>query len=96
MLQVVLEPLPGLMLLALGTVAVATRMLDAVLPPTAGARIEAVALVSASALLAGADDGAVSEGQLGGALQVLGRKRSEELTERGHGRSLGIRAWRRV
>jgi hypothetical protein len=96
LLQVVLEPLPGLMLLALGTVAVATRMLDAVLLPTAGARIEAVAIVSASALLDGADDRAVSEGQMGVALQVLGRKRSEDLTERGHGRSPCIRALRRV
>ena len=96
LLQVVLEPLPGLMLLALGTVAVATRMLDAVLLPTAGARIEAVAIVSASALLDGADDRAVSEGQMGVALQVLGRKRSADLTERGHGRSPCIRALRRV
>ena len=96
LLQVVLEPLPGLMLLALGTVAVATRMLDAVLLPTAGARREAVAIVSASALLDGADDRAVSEGQMGVALQVLGRKRRADLTERGHGRSPCIRALRRV
>ena len=33
--QVVLEPLLGFMLLTLGTVAVATGMIDAVLPPTA-------------------------------------------------------------
>ena len=33
--QVVLEPLLGFMLLTLGTVAVATGMMDAVLPPTA-------------------------------------------------------------
>ena len=36
LLQVVVEPLPGLMLLALGTVAIATRMLDAVVPPQLG------------------------------------------------------------
>src|SRR5439155_12155914 len=41
--QVVCEPLLGLMLLALGTVAVATGMLDAVGPTTAWARREAVA-----------------------------------------------------
>ena len=96
LLQVVLEPLPGLMLLALGTVAVATSMLDAVVPPTAGARIEAVAIVSASALWEGADDHAVCEGQMRVARQVLGRKRSEDLTESGHGRSPCIRALRRV
>ena len=33
--QVVLEPLLGCMLLTLGTVAVATGMMDAVVPPTA-------------------------------------------------------------
>ena len=38
--QVVLEPLLGLMLLTLGTVAVATGMIDAVVPPTAWALVE--------------------------------------------------------
>ena len=95
-LQVVVEPLSGLLLVALGTVAVATRMLDAVVPPTAGARREAVAIVSASARLDGADDRTVCEGQMGGARQVLGRKRSEDLTERGQGRSPCRRALRRV
>jgi hypothetical protein len=96
LLQRVGEPLLGCMRLALGTVAVATSMLDAVLPSTAGARIEAVAIVSASALLDGADDPAVCEEQMGGALQVLGRKHSEDFTESGHGRSPCLRALRRV
>src|SRR5215510_15610472 len=39
LLQVVCEPLLGFRLLALGTVAVATRMIDAVLPPTTWALI---------------------------------------------------------
>ena len=43
------------MLLTLRTVAVATGVIDAVLPPTALALREAVAIVSALALLDGAD-----------------------------------------
>ncbi len=68
LLQVVCEPLLGLMLLTLGAVAIAAGMLDAVLPPTVWALIEAVAVVSALAVLDGADDLAVGEGQLGVAL----------------------------
>ena len=62
MFQVVLQPLPGLLLLALGPVAVATRMLDVGWPPTTGARREAGAIVSAAARWDGADDRAVREG----------------------------------
>ena len=69
--QVVLEPLVGCMLLTLGTVAVATGMLDAMVPSTVLALIEAVAVVSALTVLDGADDRAVCEGQMGIALQVL-------------------------
>ncbi len=69
--QVVLEPLVGCMLLTLGTVAVATGMVDAVLSPTAGALIEAMAVRAALALLDGADDLAVRDGEVGRALQVL-------------------------
>ena len=57
--QVVFKPLLGFMLLTLGTVAVATGMIDAVLPPTVWALIEAMAVVSALALLDGTDDFAV-------------------------------------
>ena len=57
--QVVLEPLLGCMLLTLGTVAVAAGMLDAGLLATALARSEAMAVMSAWALLDGADDLAV-------------------------------------
>jgi len=59
------------MLLTLGTVAVATGMVDAVLSPTAGALIEAMAVRAALALLDGADDLAVRDGEVGRALQVL-------------------------
>ena len=60
--EVVLEPLLGFMLLALGTVAVATGMVHAVSSPTGGALIQAVAVVSALAVLDGTDDLAVCEG----------------------------------
>ena len=73
--QVVLEPLLGFMLLTLGTVAVATGMMDAVVPPTVLALREAVAVVSALAVLDGADDLAVGEGQMGVALQVFWAQR---------------------
>lgn len=63
--QVVFEPLLGFMMLTLGTVAVATGMIDAVLSPTVWALIEAVAVVSALALLDGADDLVVRGGRLG-------------------------------
>ena len=62
--QVVLEPLLGFMLLTLGAVAVATGMIDAVLPPTAVALREAMAVVAALALLDGADDLAVCSGEV--------------------------------
>ena len=55
LLEVACEPLLGCMLLTLGTVAVATGMLDAVLSPTAWALREAVAVMAAWALLDGAD-----------------------------------------
>ena len=49
--QMVLEPLVSFMLLALGTVPVATGMIDAVLFPTALALIEAMAVMAALAIL---------------------------------------------
>jgi hypothetical protein len=54
--QVVLEPLGSFLLLALGTGAVATGMIDAVVPPTAWALREAMAVMAALALWEGADD----------------------------------------
>lgn len=50
--KVALQPLLGCMMLALGTVSVATGMMDAVCFPAAVALIEAVSIVSA---LAGLD-----------------------------------------
>ena len=58
-IQGVLAPLGSFLLLALGTVAVATGMMDAVVPPTAWALREALAVMAALALLDGADDLAV-------------------------------------
>ena len=57
--EVVVEPLLGCMLLTLRTVSVATGMMDAVFFTTALALREAVAIVSALALLDSADDLAV-------------------------------------
>jgi hypothetical protein len=59
LLEVVFEPLLSFMLLTLGTVAVATGMIDAVVSSTAWALIEAMSIVSALAVLDGADDLAV-------------------------------------
>ena len=62
---------------------------------TLWARIGAVAVVAALALLDGADDLTVGEGQMRVALQVLGRKGREDRAEGGHGRSPCMRVWRR-
>jgi hypothetical protein len=86
--EVVLEPRLGFLLLALGTVAVATGMVHVMLPSTRVALIEAVPIVAAVALLDGTEDLAVGEGQLGVALQVLGSKGGADLAEGGHDRSL--------
>ena len=65
LLEVVCEPLLGCMLLTLGAVPVAAGMIDTVLPPTGWARIEAVAVVAALAVLDGVDDFAVRGGEGG-------------------------------
>jgi hypothetical protein len=93
--EVVLEPLLRCMRLALGTVAVAPGMVHGMLPPTAWALREAVAVVAAWAVLEGADDLAVSEGQMGGALQVFGREGGEDGAEGSHARSPCMRVLRR-
>ena len=85
----------GLMLLALGTVAVATGMIDTVVFPAALTLIEAVTVVSAVALLDGADDLAVCEGQLRLALQVCWSKGGENIAQGRHGSSPCMRALRR-
>ena len=95
LLQVVVEPRLGCMLLTLRTVAVATGMLDAVVRATAVALRDAVAIVSAVAVLEGADDLAVRGGESGRTLQGLRRQGGEDLAEGGHGRSPCMRALRR-
>ena len=78
-LQMVGEPLLGCMLLALGTVAVATGVMDAVFFPTVWALIEAMPIMAAAAVLDGADDLAVRGGEVGIALQVFWRKGGEDI-----------------
>ena len=85
--QVVLEPLVSFMLLALGTVPVTTGTIDAVLCPTALALREAVAVMSALALLDGTDGLAVRGGEVGITRKVLWRKGGEDIADGGHGRS---------
>jgi hypothetical protein len=68
--QGVMEPLRCLMLLTLGTVPVAARVIDAVLPPTVLALIEAVSVVSTLAMHHGASGLWVGARQMGVALQV--------------------------
>jgi hypothetical protein len=69
LVQVVVEPLRGWMRLTLGTVAVTTGMLDAVVSPAAWALREAVAVGAALALWDGADDLAGGRGEGGRACQ---------------------------
>ena len=87
-LQGVWSPLVGLMLLALRTVAVATSMLDAVVPPTAGALREAVTVLATAARLDGAEDRAVRGGEGGVAFQRGWRTGVKDIAEGGHDRSL--------
>jgi hypothetical protein len=94
-LQVGLEPLRGCMLLPLGTVAVATGMMDAVLASTAWALIEAVAIMAALALWDGAEDLSVCGRKGRITLQVFGRKGGADGAEGGHGRNPCRRALRR-
>jgi len=93
--QVVLEPLLGLMLLALGTVPVATGRMDAVWPPTGWALREAVAGMAAVAPWDGAADRAVCGGERGVALQGRWRTGGEARAAGGQGSSPCLRALRR-
>jgi hypothetical protein len=86
--EVVLEPRRGCMLLARGTVAVATGRVHAVGPSTRLALIQAVTITPTGALLEGADDFAVCEGQLGVTLQGVWSHGGADLAEGGHDRSL--------
>jgi hypothetical protein len=94
-LQVVMKPLLGFMLLALGTVPVAAGMRDAVLFLTVWALIKAMAIGAAAAVLDGADDFAVHEGEVGVTLQILRGKGGEDVAEGGHGSSPCMRVLRR-
>ena len=93
--QVVLEPLVRCMRLALGTGPVTTGTMDAVLCPTAWALREAVAVMSALALLDGTDGLAVRGGEVGRTRKGLWRTGGEDSAEGGHGRSPCLRELRR-
>ena len=73
----------------------ATGMLDAMVFPAALALRETLSVVSAAAMAESADDLAVCEGQMGGALQVRWRTGGADLAEGGHGSSPCMRALRR-
>jgi hypothetical protein len=91
-----MEVLLGWMLLALGSGSVAPGRMDAVFLSTAWVLREAMAIVPALALVDGADDLAVCEGERGRALQVLWRTGGADIAEGGHDRSPGMRELRRV
>ena len=93
--EVGLEPLLGCMLLTLRAVAGATGMVDAVVPPTGLALIQARSVRADLALLDGVEGLAVGGGEVGRALQVCWRKGGEDVAEGGHGRSPRMRALRR-
>ena len=83
------------MLRTLRAMTIATGMIDVVFFPTALALRAAVSIVSAAAILDGADDLTVHGGEHGIALKVLGRKGGEDVAEGGHGRSPCMRELRR-
>jgi hypothetical protein len=87
-IEVMCEPLLGFRLLTLRAMTMATGMVHAVVAPTRVALRETVAVVPALALLDGADDLAVGEGQMRVALQVCWSKGGADLAESRHGRSL--------
>lgn len=96
LVQMAISPLLGCTVLALGTVPVAAGVMDAVWWVTGWARREAMSRGSAAAMLDGADDLAVCEGQRRRALQGLWGEGVEDVAEGGHGRSPCMRAWRRT
>ena len=93
--QGMMEPRLGGRLLALGTGAVATGMMDAVVPPTAWARSEAVAIGPALALWDSAAALAGRGGEVGRVLQGLWGEGLEDVPQGGQGRRPGMRALRR-
>jgi hypothetical protein len=95
LIQVVLEPLWSFLLLALGTMPVATGTIDAVFFPTALALREAVAVMAALARLDGTDGLTVCSGEGGIALQGLRGTSREDIAESRHGSSPCLSALRR-
>ena len=83
-------------MLALRAMPVATGMMHTVLSATALALIEAVSIMSGSAVLYGADGFVVREWQIGIALKVLWCKGLEDIADGGHEVSPRINALMRV
>ena len=71
-------------MLTLGAVAIATRMMDTVVLATALARVEAVAVMPAAAVLDGADDLVVRNGEVGIALKVRRGEGAEDSADGRH------------
>lgn len=71
-------------MLTLRAVAIPAGMIDAVLFTTALALIEAVAVMSATAVLDGADGLVVRGGEVGIALKILWREGVEDIADGGH------------
>jgi len=96
LVEVVLKPLLGCMLLTRGAGPVAAGMLDPVVSPTGWARREAMAVGATLTGLESADDRAVGGGQVGIALQVCWSNSREDIAEGGQGRSPCMRVLRRA
>ena len=93
--QLVVEPQRGCLLLALRAVPVAACVMDAVVCATAVALREAVAVMSATAVLDGADGLVVRGGEGGRTLQGLWREGGEDIAEGGQDWKPRMRASRR-
>jgi hypothetical protein len=82
--EMVISPLLSFMMRTLGTVSVATGVMDAVLAATALALREAVTVVSTLAMQDGTEGLLVCHGQRGKAFQVLWGVSLEDIAEGGH------------
>ena len=79
--ELLVKPVLRFMMLTLGAVAIAAGVVDAVLPATALAVIEAVSIMSALAVLNGPHGLVVGERQMGIALEVLWRIGLEDVAD---------------
>jgi hypothetical protein len=82
--ELFVEPVLSFMMLALGAVAIAAGVVDAVLPATAVALIETVSIMAALAVLNGTHGLVVEERQMGIAREVFWRIGLEDVADGGH------------